>query len=102
VQTAYNATGALELAAVIPPDVLLSDVMMGPGMDGIQLAMELTRSHPDCKVILFSGHAATQNLLEKARGMGHSFTVLAKPLHPAELLVHLQACLVPVTAAAKA
>lgn len=102
VQTAYSASAALDLAAVIPPHVLLSDVMMGPGMDGTQLAMELIRSQPDCKVVLFSGHAATQDLLEKAREMGHSFTLLSKPLHPADLLAHLQACLVPVSAAATA
>jgi CheY-like chemotaxis protein len=92
VHTAYDAASALDLAGVIPPHLLLSDVMMGPGMDGTQLAIEMMLNYPDCKVILFSGHAATQDLLEKARVLGHSFTVLSKPLHPAELLANIQSC----------
>jgi CheY-like chemotaxis protein len=100
VQTAYDAASALELSEIIPPDLLLSDVMMGPGMDGTQLAMEMTRSCPDCKVILFSGHAATQDLLARASGLGHRFTVLAKPLHPAELLERIDDCFGVLTATA--
>jgi DNA-binding NtrC family response regulator len=102
VLTAYDAASALNLAASVCPQLLLSDVMMGPGMDGIQLATEMMKSYAECKVILFSGHAATQDLLEKARERGHSFTVLSKPLHPAELLQHIEACLAPVTATASA
>jgi DNA-binding NtrC family response regulator len=100
VQTAYDASSALEIAGVIPPHLLLSDVMMGPGMDGTQLAMELMNVYPDCKVILFSGHAATHDLLEKAREMGHNFTLLNKPLHPADLLACIQNSLVAAPALA--
>jgi len=92
VQTAYDAASALDLASVVPPHLLLSDVMMGPGMDGTQLAIEMTGAYPDCKVILFSGHAATQDLLEKAREDGYEFTVLTKPLHPADLLAQIEEC----------
>jgi len=92
VLTAYDAISALDLARTIPPDLLLSDVMMGPGMDGTQLALELMKTDLDCKVILFSGHAATQDLLQKAREQGHHFTVLTKPLHPADLLTQIDAC----------
>jgi DNA-binding response OmpR family regulator len=92
VQTAYNAESALDLARVIPPQLLLSDVMMGPGSDGMQLALELRKSHPDCKVILFSGHAATHDLIEKASLLGHTFTLLTKPLHPADLLAGIWEC----------
>jgi DNA-binding NtrC family response regulator len=92
VQTAYDAESALDLARVIPPQLLLSDVMMGPGRDGMQLALEVMKSHPDCKVILFSGHAATQELMEKARDSGHTFTLLSKPLHPADLLDSICGC----------
>ena len=92
VHTAYDAASAMELARTIPPHLLLSDVMMGPGMDGTQLAMELVKSYPDCKVILFSGHAATQDLLQKSRERGHDFMMLTKPLHPAELLTQIDIC----------
>src|SRR5450631_2620340 len=70
--TAYDAESALRLASVVPPDLLLSDVMMGPGMDGVELAIRLVKVIPDCKVLLFSGHAATRDLLESARGHGHN------------------------------
>jgi DNA-binding NtrC family response regulator len=100
VQTAYDAASALELADLIPPQLLLSDVMMGPGMDGTQLAIEMIGAYPDCKVILFSGHAATADLLERTRELGHDFTLLTKPLHPADLLDHISDCFGAVTATA--
>jgi DNA-binding response OmpR family regulator len=86
VATAYDGETAFELAQSVNPDLLLTDVMMGPGMDGTQLAMQIVASHPGCKVLLFSGHAATVDLLAKARQMGHDFTLMAKPLHPSDLL----------------
>jgi DNA-binding response OmpR family regulator len=63
--------------------------MLGPGIDGTQLAIELTAELPECKVILFSGHAATRDLLTEARNLGHDFTLLTKPLHPADLLARI-------------
>jgi DNA-binding NtrC family response regulator len=41
---------------------------------------------PDCKVLLFSGQAATVDLLQIARDQGRHFTVLTKPVHPTDLL----------------
>ena len=89
VLTAFDGEGALELAAMVPPDLLLSDVMLGPGIDGTQLAVEVVNAHPDCKVLLFSGHAATMDLLHDAREAGHNFTLLTKPVHPADLLARI-------------
>ncbi len=89
VMTAYDGETALESAKVVPPELLLSDVMMGPGMDGTQLAVEVLKVSPACKILLFSGHAATRDLLDKAREAGHNFTLLAKPLHPADLLARI-------------
>jgi CheY-like chemotaxis protein len=86
VMTAYDGESALELAAAVGPDLLLSDVMMGPGIDGTELAIQMVGIHPDCKVLLFSGHAATVDLLAKARMSGHDFSLLTKPIHPADLL----------------
>jgi CheY-like chemotaxis protein len=86
VMTAYDGESALELAAAITPDLLLSDVMMGPGIDGTELAIQIVGIHPDCKVLLFSGHAATVDLLATARMSGHEFALLTKPIHPADLL----------------
>jgi CheY-like chemotaxis protein len=93
--TAYEAETALELAAARQPDLLLTDVMMGPGMDGTQLAIRMVKSLPNCKVLLFSGHAATVDLLAQARSLGHEFTLMSKPVHPADLLARITESFAP-------
>ena len=90
--TAYDGFSALQLATATPPDLLISDVVM-PGMSGIDLAIAMTRTIPGCKVLLFSGQAATVDLLEKARQAGHNFTTLAKPVHPTDMLKRISECL---------
>lgn len=89
---AYNAAHALELAITTPPDLMISDVMM-PGMNGVDLAITMTRAFPACKVLLFSGQAATVDLLDEARLAGHHFTLLNKPVHPTDLLTRISQCL---------
>ena len=84
----YDAETALEMALVIPPEILISDVCL-TGMNGVDLAVEIRSKVPDCKVILFSGQADSLNLLALARNAGHNFTLLQKPVHPVELLAHL-------------
>ncbi|MGC2163208.1 MAG: response regulator [Silvibacterium sp.] len=85
---AYNGKSALEIANVIPPELLISDVVM-PGMSGIELAIALVETLPACKVLLFSGQASTMDLLAEARADGHHFTALTKPVHPTELLARI-------------
>jgi DNA-binding response OmpR family regulator len=74
----YAASGA-------PPDLLIADVMM-PGMTGIELAIQIRRTYPVCRVLLFSGRADTADLLETARRQGYDFELLSKPVYPADLL----------------
>src|ERR1700722_33619 len=83
--TAFDAPEALELALLSPPELLITDVSL-PGMSGIELAITIRRIFPDCKVLLFSGHAATAGLMAGAQRAGHTFTLLSKPVHPKELL----------------
>jgi YesN/AraC family two-component response regulator len=45
-------------ARIEAPDLILSDVMM-PGLSGIELAIAIQRECPECKILLFSGHAHT-------------------------------------------
>ena len=67
------------------PDLIVSDVMM-PELSGVDLAIATARECPECKILLFSGHAETLDLLSKARERGYDFNLLAKPVHPADLL----------------
>jgi DNA-binding NtrC family response regulator len=80
-----NPLKALSSADSDPPGLLLSDVMM-PKMSGIDLAIELRKRHPECRVLLFSGQAATVGLLSTARQQGYDFEVMLKPVHPKDLL----------------
>lgn len=81
----YSAEEALVFIANHRPALVISDVIM-PGMDGIAMAKLIRRSHPGCRVLLFSGNADTQDLLESAEQDGHAFQVLAKPVPPPQML----------------
>lgn len=85
---AYNGKMALETAGIFAPDFLLTDVVM-PAMNGIELAIQIREILPACRVILFSGMAATMDLVYDARSQGHHFEILAKPVQPKVLLAYL-------------
>jgi CheY-like chemotaxis protein len=76
---------ALAAARSIAPDLLISDVQM-PSISGIDLAIQMRAQFPTCKILLFSGQPATFDLLAEARGRGHDFDLLLKPMLPTELL----------------
>ncbi len=92
----YDAVGvqdglaAVECAAKLGPDVFLTDVSM-PRMNGIDAAKHIRQSFPSTRVICFSGHAATSELLAEARQQGNEFEFLAKPIRPATLIQTIRA-----------
>ncbi len=79
---------ALAAARWESPDLLISDVAM-PGISGIDLAVQMRAQYPNCKILLFSGQAATSDLLEGARAQGYDFRLLQKPVHPSEFLFEI-------------
>jgi CheY-like chemotaxis protein len=85
----YTGIGAVERAREFRPDLIISDVIM-PDMNGIEAAIHIRQILPGCKILLFSGQASTADLLEKARAQGHEFEILAKPVHPQDLLAKLR------------
>jgi len=84
VLTAYDGLAALELVRCVKPELLISDVAM-PDMNGVELALAVVKVAPACKVLLFSGHATSADLI-RALDAGHDFPLLTKPVHPTELL----------------
>jgi CheY-like chemotaxis protein len=81
----YSGQDAIDTATQLSPDVLISDVVM-EGMTGIDAAIRISQLVPSCRIILFSGQAATADLLQQAEADGHHFEILAKPIHPRALL----------------
>ena len=62
-----NPLDALEAASLEGPNLLISDVMM-PELSGVDLAIRIKSKCPGCKILLFSGQAATADLLADAQG----------------------------------
>src|ERR1700733_7174539 len=87
---ASSGTSAIELARTVRPDVVLSDVIM-PALNGVETGIRIREIVPNCKIILFSGQAATVDLIEKAHRQGHRFEILAKPIKPEQLVSVIRA-----------
>jgi len=83
---------AIQAARYYVPDLLISEVSM-PVLSGIELAIRVQMQCPNCKVLLLSGHPGSTDLLTASRANGHTFEVLAKPIHPTALLREIQATL---------
>ncbi len=58
----YSGLSAVESARTLQPDLIISDVIM-QDMDGIEAAIKIRAFLPSCKILLFSGQAATADLL---------------------------------------
>jgi CheY-like chemotaxis protein len=86
----YSGEKAVEMAETLRPDMVISDVIM-TDLNGIDAAIKIREMLPSCKILLFSGQAATADLLDRANSQGHQFEILAKPVHPQDLLAKLRA-----------
>jgi len=91
----HTATDEVEMARSIRPDLIIGEAIM-PDMDGIEAAINIRRFLPHCKILLFSGHSAAADLLESARARGQEFEILAKPVHPQDLLAKLRGDFAPI------
>jgi DNA-binding response OmpR family regulator len=83
--TASDGRQALETAQVIPPEILISDLRL-PDIDGFNLALQLTRAVSDCAVILLCGPEQDFEFIGRLESLGIPICILAKPVHPADLL----------------
>jgi CheY-like chemotaxis protein len=85
----YSGKAAIQSVKSQCPDIIVSDVIM-PEFNGVELAKAVRLHCPNTRIFLFSGNAATPGLLQGALNDGEPFQLLAKPVHPLELLNALQ------------
>lgn len=90
VWSAYSGPAALQKASELAPDLLIADVVM-PEMNGVALAVAMQKLLPLCRILLLSGQVVSEEITMQASAQGHSFELLAKPLHPRDLLAKLAA-----------
>ncbi len=88
-EAVYSGKEAVERAHSYCPELVLSDVLM-PNVDGVEAAIQIRKLCPDTRIVLFSGQAATVEILARARERGHTFELLPKPIHPTQLIKHLR------------
>ena len=75
---------ALKRLQETPFAVVVLDIKMPGGMDGIQTLREVKRIHPETEVILLTGHASLETSME---GMEHgAYDYLLKPIRLEDLL----------------
>jgi DNA-binding NtrC family response regulator len=82
----YSGETGMVLARHFRPDVLISDIRM-TGMSGIELALQVEKELPDCRIILYSGQSASADQLQRTDG--HLFELLSKPVQPEVFLNRL-------------
>jgi signal transduction histidine kinase/HAMP domain-containing protein len=71
-------------------DLLFSDVVMPPGIDGVELAREATRLNKGIKILLTSGNA--EDVLARHNAVGE-FPIVRKPFRRADLAQRLRSIL---------
>ena len=87
VDCAESAAVALELMAKGPYDTVISDIVMTE-MDGIELLENILEKHPILPVILISGYASIDTVIDALR-LG-AFDYLKKPVDSNEILFRVR------------
>jgi CheY-like chemotaxis protein len=84
VVAAASAREALDLLIAKPDvDLLFSDVVLGSGMDGIELAREARRARPDLPILLASGYPGSGD--RRHEESDETFELLRKPYRREQL-----------------
>ena len=78
---------ALRLVKENPFDVVVLDIKMPGGMDGIQTLREIKKIRPETEVILLTGHASLETSMEGMQSGAYDY--LLKPIRLEDLLEKL-------------
>ncbi len=87
---ATSGEEAIEKALENKPDLILMDIMLGEGMDGVQAAQHV-RSHLDVPIVFLSAYS-DKSILDRAK-MTEPFGYLIKPFRPEELRTTIEVAL---------
>jgi CheY-like chemotaxis protein len=90
VRSARNGTEAFRLLRGEEFDLLLSDIVMPNGINGIELAREARRLNKRIKILLASGYAG--DVLERHHAVGE-FPIIDKPFRMSDLAARLRSIL---------
>ena len=91
IDLAHDAYEAMALAAIRPPDVVLSDLQM-PGVNGLELTRQMHVVDPTLPVVLTTGLENTKDVMTAAEGYG-AVACLQKPMDLDELLWVIESAL---------
>ena len=61
-----------------------------PDMSGIDASIAIQKAVPSFRILLFCGQFATAELLKQAKASGYDFELLAKLIHPQDILDKLR------------
>jgi len=78
---------ALEVIKERPIDVVILDIKMPGGMDGIETLREIKKIQPICEVLLLTGHGSMETSIEGMK-LG-AFDYLLKPVKLEDILPKL-------------
>ncbi len=82
-----SGEAALEVIKEKPIDVVILDIKMPGGLDGIETLREIKRIQPICEVLLLTGHGSMETSIEGMK-LG-AFDYLLKPVKMEDLLPKL-------------
>ena len=86
-RTAYSSDEAIALAREFNPELLLCDITMPGGKDGLELMADMSREHPACKLLVLTGYYSNLSpIREQSKKLPIAPHILTKPCNPVDLL----------------
>ncbi|HET8727040.1 MAG TPA: response regulator [Alphaproteobacteria bacterium] len=82
VETAEDGLAALEALARQRYDLLVTDIVM-PGLDGIELALKVSKDYPETIILMMTGYAAEKQRAYGLESLIHQ--VISKPFSLTEI-----------------
>ena len=73
-----NGEDAIREAERVAPDVVLADIELGPGLNGIEAASRIRARHPHAGVVLLSAHRDKQYIASLPAGEARGWSYLLK------------------------